>query len=64
MDFLTTTEAAKKWNISARRVAILCEEGRVPGSFKKGKTWLIPSSSIKPEDERFKKEKKQDKESK
>lgn len=57
MDFLTTTETSKKWNISARRVAVLCEKGRISGSFKKGKTWLIPSSATKPIDERFKKDK-------
>ena len=57
MEFMTTTEISHKWNISSRRVAILCEEQRIEGSFKKGKTWLIPSSAVKPEDERFKKEK-------
>ena len=52
MEFLTTKEISQKWNISARRVAILCEDGRLTGAVKKGKTWLIPCDSEKPEDAR------------
>ncbi len=55
MEYLTTKEISKQWNISARRVAILCEEGRLDGVIKKGKTWLIPSNAEKPEDGRYKK---------
>ena len=55
MEFLTTKEISEQWNISARRVAILCEEGRLEGAVKKGKTWLIPSDVKKPEDGRYKK---------
>ncbi len=52
MDYLTTIEMAEKWGISSRRVAILCEKERVDGVIKKGKTWLIPSDSVKPKDAR------------
>ena len=52
MEFLTTKEISELWNISARRVAVLCEEGRIEGAVKKGKTWLIPSEAQKPEDAR------------
>lgn len=51
---LTSTEMAKVWNISARRISLLCSEGRVEGAFKKGKTWLIPEDTAKPEDPRKK----------
>lgn len=54
MEFLTTKEISEQWNISARRVAILCEDGRLEGAVKKGKTWLIPSDTEKPEDGRYK----------
>lgn len=54
MDYLTTTEIAKIWQISSRRVAILCEQDRIEGAIKKGKMWLIPSDSIKPVDARKK----------
>lgn len=43
MELMTSVEMAQRWGISSRRVAILCEDGRVEGAFKKGKTWLIPS---------------------
>ena len=54
MEFLTTKEISQRWNISARRVAILCEDGRLTGAIKKGKTWLIPSNTRKPNDGRYK----------
>ena len=52
MDLLTTNEMSKKWNISRRRIATLCKEGRIPGSIIKGKTWLIPEDAPKPHDAR------------
>ena len=52
MELLTTTEIAKKWNISARRVAILCSEGRISKAQKIGNTWLIPANAKKPDDPR------------
>lgn len=54
MEFLTTKEISQQWNISARRVAILCENGRLAGAIKKGKTWMIPSNTKKPNDGRYK----------
>lgn len=52
MEYLTTLEMSEKWGISARRVALLCEQGRIDGVFKKGKTWLIPKDANKPTDKR------------
>lgn len=52
MDLMTTSEMAKVWGISSRRVALLCSQGRVDGAIKKGKTWLIPSGAEKPHDPR------------
>ena len=31
---------------------LLCAQGRVEGAIKKGKTWLIPEGTKKPEDPR------------
>ncbi len=31
MDYLTTKQAAEKWNISPRIVQVLCEQGRIKG---------------------------------
>ena len=33
MDYLTSAECAKKWNVSQRRVAIYCKEGPSEGAF-------------------------------
>lgn len=55
MEYLTTTEMANRWNISSRRIGILCTEGRIDGVIKKGKMWLIPDNAVKPEDGRLKK---------
>lgn len=52
MDFLTTKEMSEIWNISTRRISLLCSQGRVEGAVKKGKTWLIPKNAKKPEDPR------------
>lgn len=53
MEYLTSVEVSEKWNISSRRVSLLCSEGRVKGAIKKGKTWLIPSKTAKPVDARL-----------
>ena len=52
MEYLTTLEMSEKWGISARRIALLCEQGRIEGVVKKGKTWLIPEDAEKPADKR------------
>lgn len=54
MEYLTTVEMSEIWDISARRIGVLCAEGRIEGAIKKGKTWLIPSDSEKPSDKRIK----------
>jgi len=54
MEYLTTVEMSKIWNISSRRIGVLCADGRVNGAVKKGKTWLIPMDAKKPADGRFK----------
>lgn len=54
MGYLTTTEMSKKWNISSRRIGILCNENRIEGVIKKGNMWLIPEGAKKPEDGRRK----------
>ena len=54
MNYLTTVELSKKWNISSRRIGVLCTEGRIEGAVKKGKMWLIPEDTEKPVDGRYK----------
>lgn len=55
MELVTTKELSDIWGISSRRIAFLCEENRIEGAIKKGKTWLIPKDAKKPCDERYKK---------
>ena len=52
MELLTTSEMAKKWDISRRRDTTLCAEGRIEGAILKGNTWLIPENAEKPDDPR------------
>ena len=52
--YITASKAAEKWNISQRRVQVLCAEGRIPGVFKLGESWAIPDDAEKPKDTRYK----------
>ncbi len=54
MDMMTVKEAAKLWNISERRITVLCKEGRIDGAMKRGGSWLIPADAKKPGDNRVK----------
>lgn len=54
MEYMTASQAAEKWNISQRRVQILCAEKRIAGVFKLGQTWAIPAYTPKPYDKRKK----------
>lgn len=52
MGYISTSEMAEKWEISRRRVSLLCQEGRITGAVLKGNMWLIPENAKKPEDPR------------
>ena len=52
MEYLSAKEVAEKWDISRRRVQILCEEGRIEGAFKLSDVWVIPKDAEKPIDKR------------
>lgn len=52
MDYLTSAECAKKWNVSQRWVAIYCKEGRIKGAIQRGRMWFIPADAEKPIDPR------------
>lgn len=54
MDYMTTKQAAEKWQISDRRVLQYCNTGRIDGAEKMGNTWLIPKDTEKPSDGRKK----------
>ena len=52
LSYISAKEAAEKWNISQRRVAILCSEERINGAMMVGNMWIIPSNAEKPIDKR------------
>ena len=49
MKFLSVAEIAKLWNVSERSVRNYCAEGRIPGAYLVGKTWMIPNDAVKPD---------------
>lgn len=51
--YYTVNEIAEAWNITARRVQIMCSEGLIPGAVKFGKSWAIPEGTKKPIDGRI-----------
>lgn len=52
MEYISAKEAADKWGISQRRVAVLCSEGRIDNATMVGNMWLIPITAEKPLDAR------------
>lgn len=52
MDFMSAKDAANKWGISQRRVAILCSENRIENATMLGNMWIIPTTAVKPIDAR------------
>ncbi|MDO4523435.1 MAG: DNA-binding protein [Eubacteriales bacterium] len=53
-DYMTLTEVAEKWELSSRRARKLCEEGRIVGAVKFGRSWAVPVAAEKPADQRVK----------
>lgn len=54
IQYMSARDAAEKWNISQRRVSILCSENRIPDVAMLGNMWLIPRNAEKPVDARMK----------
>ena len=52
MEYIRAAKAAEKWGISARRVRVLCAEGKIPGAIRKGNLYMIPENAQKPLDGR------------
>ncbi|MDO4573895.1 MAG: Dam family site-specific DNA-(adenine-N6)-methyltransferase [Planctomycetia bacterium] len=52
MEFMSAREAADKWGISQRRVAVLCSENRIDKATMVGNMWIIPTTAEKPVDAR------------
>ena len=50
--YMTIKQAAKKWDVTPRRIQKLCTDGRIEGATKFGRDWAIPADAAKPEDKR------------
>lgn len=48
MNYITVKEAAEKWQVSERRVQILCNTDRIKGAYRFGKSWMIPATAVLP----------------
>ena len=56
MDFMSVRDASQLWDISERWVQKLCEENRIDGVQRFGRSWMIPKDAKKPSDLRHKKQ--------
>ena len=52
MNYIKVSKAAEKWGISARRVRLLCANGKIDGVIRKGNLYMIPENATKPLDGR------------
>ena len=52
MDYIKVSKAAEKWGVSARRVRLLCANGKIDGVVRKGNLYMIPENAMKPLDGR------------
>lgn len=49
MEYISIKEASEKWNITTRRIQVLCTTGRIDGAHKHAGVWFIPIGQNKPE---------------
>ncbi len=54
MNYISVREAAERWEMTPRRVQVLCNEGRIDGAQRVGNVWTIPENADKPIDARKK----------
>ena len=47
--YISVAETAERWNVSPRRIQILCNENRIKGAKKQSGVWFIPCGAKKPE---------------
>mgnify|MGYP002678067811 FL=1 len=47
--YISVAETAERWNVSPRRIQILCNENRIKGAKKQSGIWFIPCGAKKPE---------------
>lgn len=50
MEFISVSEAARRWRVTPRAVQLMCSRGRIPGAERSGRTWLVPAGAVRPAD--------------
>lgn len=50
IDYISIKQLSEKWEISTRRIQILCRDGRIPGAMRIASTWAVPADAQKPKD--------------
>lgn len=55
MDFMTTKEAVRKWEVAERMVQYYCKVGRIIGAVKLAGVWLISKEANKSDNGRRRK---------
>ncbi len=54
MEYYSVKQTSERWGVSIRWIQVLCKNNRIPGAFRVGNTWAIPSDAVKPIDARIK----------
>lgn len=54
MKYLDVHDISEKWNMTERRVTMLCRDGKIANAKKEGKFWYIPENAVRPHDGRTK----------
>ncbi len=54
MEYLKISQIAEAWGISARRIQVLCQKGKIEGAVRFGRDWMIPRGATRPIDGRTK----------
>jgi len=52
MEYRSVAQIAEQWGISDRRVRTLCQQGKIEGAIREGRSWLIPAAAGRPADGR------------
>lgn len=53
-EYMTVSQAAKKWDLTTRRIYDELKFGMIEGAVRIGHIWLIPAHLDKPGDRRYK----------
>lgn len=46
--YISVAETAERWELTTRRIQLLCNEGRISGAKKQSGVWMIPSTAKRP----------------